>query len=210
MKKIDEDLDLSLIKENDLDKTAAFTDLMSRSERKKYRMEKNNEEATVEFKTDDLVMQVADEKKVEDLKLKKELTKDLKNEKKEKKKKKKSIEEIEEENLEKELSKTQKLLELTSNMNLYDSNKNSSLISAIFLSIIILILLGSYVFSILSASIINEVYLLINGVALLSIVLLYCVIMISTKRFSKIITVIDYIFIILFVIFNLLIYLGII
>lgn len=207
MKKIDEDLDLSLIKENDLDKTAAFTDLMSRSERKKYRMEKNNEEATVEFKTDDLVMQVADEKKVEDLKLKKELTKDLKNEKK---KKKKSIEEIEEENLEKELSKTQKLLELTSNMNLYDSNKNSSLISAIFLSIIILILLGSYVFSILSASIINEVYLLINGVALLSIVLLYCVIMISTKRFSKIITVIDYIFIILFVIFNLLIYLGII
>lgn len=210
MKKIDEDLDLSLIKENDLDKTAAFTDLMSRSERKKYRMEKNNEEATVEFKTDDLVMQVADEKKVEDLKLKKELTKDLKNEKKEKKKMKKSIEEIEEENLEKELSKTQKLLELTSNMNLYDSNKNSSLISAIFLSIIILILLGSYVFSILSASIINEVYLLINGVALLSIVLLYCVIMISTKRFSKIITVIDYIFIILFVIFNLLIYLGII
>lgn len=210
MKKIDEDLDLSLIKENDLDKTAAFTDLMSRSERKKYRMEKNNEEATVEFKTDDLVMQVADEKKVEDLKLKKELTKDLKNEKKEKKKKKKSIEEIEEENLEKELSKTQKLLELTSNMNLYDSNKNSSLISAIFLSIIILILLGSYVFSILSASIINEVYLLINGVSLLSIVLLYCVIMISTKRFSKIITVIDYIFIILFVIFNLLIYLGII
>jgi len=91
-----EDLDLSLIKENDLDKTAAFEDLMTRAERKKYLEEKRKlEDKTVEFQTEDLMEHISEEKKVEEKIEAKEETiveenKDKNNKKNKKKKDKKN------------------------------------------------------------------------------------------------------------------------
>ena len=66
------EMDLSIIKENDLENTATFTDLMSRKERKKHKKEKdiNLEENTknedsMEFETEELSSQIAENKTVE-------------------------------------------------------------------------------------------------------------------------------------------------
>lgn len=220
MKKNENNIDLSLIKENDLDKTSTFTDLMSRSERKKYLKEKEIEDNTMDFQTEEIALQVAEEKRITNFEeeVKKTEKENLKKQneinakKKSNKEKKKSLKEQEEE-FEEELSKTKELFALTNNINLFkDENKhNGNIINIVIQSLFIITMLTYYILSIVFTEFQdNQLYLLINGISTLVAVLIYCIISISKNKLVKIFSVFNYLIIIGFIIFNTLIYLDII
>lgn len=220
MKKDENNIDLSLIKENDLDKTSTFTDLMSRSERKKYLKEKEIEDNTMDFQTEEIALQVAEEKRITNFEeeVKKTEKENLKKQneinakKKSNKEKKKSLKEQEEE-FEEELSKTKELFALTNNINLFkDENKhNGNIINIVIQSLFIITMLTYYILSIVFTEFQdNQLYLLINGISTLVAVLIYCIISISKNKLVKIFSVFNYLIIIGFIIFNTLIYLDII
>lgn len=220
MKKEENNIDLSLIKENDLDKTSTFTDLMSRSERKKYLKEKEIEDNTMDFQTEEIALQVAEEKRITNFEeeVKKTEKENLKKQneinakKKSNKEKKKSLKEQEEE-FEEELSKTKELFALTNNINLFkDENKhNGNIINIVIQSLFIITMLTYYILSIVFTEFQdNQLYLLINGISTLVAVLIYCIISISKNKLVKIFSVFNYLIIIGFIIFNTLIYLDII
>ena len=232
-----EELDLSLIKENDIDKTAAFEDLMTRSERRKYKKDKELKiEETVEFKTEDLMEHISEGKKAEEkieekeekAKEMKEKEKEEKNKKKKKDKKKnkkdKKEEVIEDEKENKkeevvekvnELELTKQLAELTTNdeMQMIDIEKDDkkiSVVNNIFLFLFTLATFGYFIYSNVSNLINDDDISLINNILISSIVFLYCIVMITTKKLHVVASFLAYILIIIFTAVNALIYFDII
>ena len=193
-------IDLSDIKDDDLDKTGSFTDLMSRSELKKHNRKK--EEQTQELKE---ILNIDDDEKLDKKKKKKILKEEKKLEKKAIKEIKEEIENdtIEEDDDLKNLSKTQKLLDLTNEIklsmlnnvdeNIKDEKKKFKIGNLIFMDILIIISLAYYIYSILFTNVQkNQLYILIGGVIILLMIMLFCISAVTGKKVSTFFSVINY------------------
>ncbi len=219
-------IDLSDIKEDEMDKTASFTDLMSREELKERKRIKE-EEQTRELK--EILMNDDDKKE-----LRKELKKKEKREKRIAKEEKrlesiatKEINDkikdntlVDDEDL-KDLTKTQKLLDLTneikvSMLNNVDENikvekKKFGIGNILISDLLIIISLAFYIYSILFTNYQNnQLYLLIGGLIILSMIMFFCISIISSKTLSKVFSVFIYLIFIGYILFNLILVLGII
>ena len=219
-------IDLSDIKEDEMDKTASFTDLMSREELKERKRIKE-EEQTRELK--EILMNDDDKKE-----LRKELKKKEKREKKIAKEEKrlesiatKEINDkikdntlVDDEDL-KDLTKTQKILDLTneikvSMLNNVDENikvekKKFGIGNIVISDLLIIISLAFYIYSILFTNYQNnQLYLLIGGLIILSMIMFFCISIISSKTLSKVFSVFIYLIFIGYILFNLILVLGII
>lgn len=212
-------VDLSDIKDNDMDKTASFTDLMSRSEKLEHKRLKE-EEKTRELK--EILMNEDDKKKLmkEERKRKKNEKKNAKEvfklEQKDEKTINKNIDEINNN----ELSKTQRLMDMTNEIKLSMINNTSNNINnnkilgiggIIVNDILIIISLVYYIYSILFTNIQNnQVYLLIGGIIILAMIIFFCISIIANKTLSKIFTILNYFIFICYIFFNLILVIGII
>ena len=216
-------IDLSDIKENDLDNTASFTDLMSREEIKK-RKKIKEEEKTQELK--EILMNDEDKKRLKKEKKKKEKMID----KKEKKLEKTAIKEFNDKSKKntlmddediRDITKTQRFLDLTneikvSMLNNVDENikpkeKKFSIGNIVISDIIIIISLAFYIYSILFTNYQNnELYLLIGGLIILAMIMFFCISTISGRILLKIFSVLIYLLFIGYILFNLILVLGII
>ena len=215
MKSKERYIDLSDIKDDDLDKTGSFTDLMSRSELK--RRERKKEE-TQELKE---ILNIDDE--VDKKKKKKILKEEKKLEKKALKEIKEEIENntIEEDEDLKNLSKTQKLLDLTNEIklsmlnnvdeNIKEEKKKFRIGNLIFMDLLIIISLAYYIYSILFTNVQqNQLYILIGGIIILVMIMLFCISAVTSKNVSTFFSIINYLVFIAFILFNLTLVLGII
>lgn len=205
-------IDLSDIKENDLDKTSSFVDLMSKKERKnrnKQYEEENNKNSDDNF--DDIEEMVSEKKRstkdlTVDVEKAKEELKDLyDNSETEKVLENKEIQEKED-----NLAKTQ-LLELTKQMkfNLEENklaNKEKKKKGISILNIIgeiNLLCIGYYIYLLLFTTFQdNRNNYLINGFIIVSLVLLFGLSIITRKNVSKFFNVLNVIVIIGFIAFN--------
>ena len=207
-------IDLSDIKDDDLDKTASFTDLMSRSEKKEHERKKIEEETQ---KLKEILMNDED---------KKELKKREKKKKKESRKREIENKKIEErkENIESNLSKTQKIIDLTNeiklsmlnnveeNINTDDKEEKKFKIGNIVVTdFLIIISLAYYIYTIIFTNInISQLYLLIGGAIIISMIFLFCLSIISKRILSKIFSILIYLIFIGYILFNLILVFGII
>ena len=216
-------IDLSDIKENDLDNTASFTDLMSREEIKK-RKKIKEEEKTQELK--EILMNDEDKKRLKKEKKKKEKM----IAKEEKRLEKTAIKEFNDKSKKntlmddediRDITKTQRFLDLTneikvSMLNNVDENikpkeKKFSIGNIVISDIIIIISLAFYIYSILFTNYQNnELYLLIGGLIILAMIMFFCISTISGRILSKIFSVLIYLLFIGYILFNLILVLGII
>ena len=186
---IKDNVDLSIIKENDLDKTATFTDLLSRKERKQHKREKNydvindNEDNSIEFKTEELSSQIAENKTVEITeKERKKIITEAKLE-----------EPVKEDVIEKPVK------------------EHHNILNTIFISLIIMIFIGLFVYAIIyTDSLSKDLYLLIDGISLMILIFNYCLMTISKRKAAIFFTIINYLIIIGIITFNILIYFKII
>ena len=206
-------IDLSDIKDDDLDKTGSFTDLMSRAEKKEHERKKLEEE-TRELK--EILMN--DEEK-------KELRKKKKKEKRKKKEENNEIENIEpikEEKIENHLNRTQKFLDLTNEIKLSMLNnveeninvkeeKKFKIGNIVITDFLIIASLAYYIYTIIFTNIeISQLYLLIGGSIILSMIFLFCLSIISKRILSKVLSILIYLIFIGYILFNLILVLGII
>ena len=216
-------IDLSDIKENDLDNTASFTDLMSREEIKK-RKKIEEEEKAQELK--EILMNDEDKKRLRKEKKKKEKM----IAKEEKRLEKTAIKEFNDKSKKntlmddediRDITKTQRFLDLTneikvSMLNNVDENikpkeKKFSIGNIVISDIIIIISLAFYIYSILFTNYQNnELYLLIGGLIILAMIMFFCISTISGRIMSKIFSVLIYLLFIGYILFNLILVLGII
>lgn len=196
--------DLSDIKENDLESTSSFVDLMSRSERKNHmKKKKSYEEKQKELKEilfEDENNKVKNTKK--DNKRKEQLNKIAKSDIDDKPKVK--------------LENTTKFKEfkdeVTSSVydNLEDNiNKNKDnkygIGNIIIIGIFIILSLTYYIYSILFTNIqTNDTYLLIEGVIILSMITFFCISIVCGKILYRILSVLNYLIFIGFIVFNIL------
>ena len=196
-------IDLSDIKEFDLDKTSSFTDLMSRSERRNRLRQKelNGEIEFTETNNNDIEEMIDERKKS---------TKDLTIQLEKAKQEYKSIEKNEDD----ELSKTQ-ILELTRQMkfNLKDNikeerKKGYNYIT--FIGIFILIALAYFIYSLLFTNYLdNEIFLLINCGIILLMFLLFGITLLTTKRNNKFLAILNFLILLGYIAFNVLYFFNI-
>ena len=219
-------IDLSDIKDDEMDKTASFTDLMSREELK-MRKRIKEEEKTRELK--EILMNDDDKKELKKEKKKKEKI-DKKIRKQEKRLENIATKEInnkikdntlvDDEDL-KDLTKTQKLLDLTDEIkvsmhNNVDENikvekKKFGIGNIVISDILIIISLAFYIYSILFTNYQNnQFYLLIGGLIILAMIMFFCISIISSKTLSKVFSILIYLIFIGYILFNLILVLGII
>lgn len=198
-------IDLSDIKEDDLDKTSSFTDLMTRSERKMRKKQKELEQKeNVEAENKDDIESMVEERK----KSTKDLTIELEKAKEEydNSLNKKSLEDEKEESI----SKTQ-ILELTRQMK-FNFNENKEENNKIkkrgisFLNIIgeiNLLCIGYYIYLLVFTNYQEEQQnYLINGGLIVLLVLLFGISVVTNKKVSKFFNVINILAIIGFIVFN--------
>lgn len=190
-------IDLSDIKENDLDKTSSFTDLMSRSERKK-RKKEITEDTVIPDNND--ILEMLQEKK----KSTKDLTLELEKAKKDYQNK------IDEEKQEQELGKTQ-ILELTRQMkfnfeetkkeNINKKKKGLSILNII--GEINLLCIGYYIYILVFTNYQDsELNYMFTGGLIVLLVLLFGLSVITNKKTSKFFNILNILVIITFIIFN--------
>ena len=190
-------IDLSDIKENDLDKTSSFTDLMSRTERKRRKIEK--EEKSFLYDNNNDIEEMIEERK----KSTKDLTIELE-------KAKKEYNNQTEENL----GKTQ-ILELTRQMR-FNVNENikeerkKGYNFITFIGIFILIALAYFIYSLIFTNYLdNNLFILIDCAIILLMVLLFGISILTTKRNNKFLSVLNLLILIGYISFNVLTALGI-
>ena len=216
-------IDLSDIKENDLDNTASFTDLMSREEIKK-RKKIEEKEKTQELK--EILMNDEDKKRLKKKKKKKEKM----IAKEEKRLEKTAIKEFNDKSKKntlmddediRDITKTQRFLDLTNEIkvsmlnnvdeNIKNKEKKFSIGNIVISDIIIIISLAFYIYSILFTNYQNnELYLLIGGLIILAMIMFFCISTISGRILSKIFSVLIYLLFIGYILFNLILVSGII
>ena len=185
-------IDLSDIKENDLEKTSSFVDLMSRSERRKRQLEK--EENNIASANNDIEDMVEERKRS---------TKDLTIE----------LEKIKRKETEEKLKNTQKL-ELTRQMKFNvkenvkeERKKGYNYIT--FIGIFILIALAYFIYSLIFTNYLdNEKFLLIDSGIILLMFLLFGITILTTKKNNKFLSVLNLLILIGYIIFNALNILG--
>lgn len=220
-------IDLSDIKDDELDKTGSFTDLMSRTEKKEHERMKE-EEKTRELK--EILMNDDDKKEIkQENKRKKQKERIIAKE--EKRLEKEAIKDIQKElkdnslNKAKDLAsldKTQKFLDLTNeiklsmlnnvNDNIKDTKQKKFGIGNIIVTdVLIIISLAYYIYSILFTNVqTSQLYLLIGGLIILCMIMFFCISIISNRTISKIFSILNYLIFIGYVLFNLILVIGII
>ena len=186
-----EAVDLSLIKESDLDNTATFTDLLSRKERKQRQKDKDIElkeiddtisDNSAEFKTEELSSQISENKTVE-------ITEEEKQ----------------------EIINNAKLVEEDNEVFEEEPKKHNNIFNTVFISLIIIAFIGLFVYAILYTSFIDEdLYLIINGGLLVLLVFNYCLMTITSNKASIFFASISYLLIVATIVVNSLIYFKII
>lgn len=186
-------IDLSDIKENDLDKTSSFSDLMTRSERKK------RKEAKLEIQ--ELEINDIEEMIEEKRKSTKDLTKELKNIKDYDNEKKKNDDED-------ALGKTQ-ILELTRQMkfNLEEAkleNKKKKGVSVLnVIGEVNLLCIGYYIYLLVFTSYQDEQNnYLINGGLIILLVLLFGMSVVTNKTVRKVFNILNVLALLSFIVFN--------
>ena len=206
------DLDLSYLKDDELENTSSFVDLMSRSERKKRQESKLNK----------------DQEELKEI-LFKESNKKVKNKKKDKKRKeqlnkiaKSEYDKPKVEKIDNTLYNTNRFKDFTDDVketvydNLEDNinidNKKTTygigniLVNGIF----IIASLVFYIYSILFTNIqSDETYLLIGGLIILGMIAMFCISIVSGKILYHILSILNYLTFIGYIIFNLLLVIGI-
>ena len=194
------DIDVSLLKEDDLDSTASFVDLMSRSERKQKDKEKRKKEEELRK-----ILFDEDKKKVKNTK------KDLK--------RKEDLNKIARSGIEKpkfNLENTNKFHEMTEAVldNVEDNiNKESNkygIGNIIVSGILIIMSLGYFIYSILFTNIqVEQTNLMIDGGILLAMIMFFCISIICGKTLYKILSVFNYLIFIGYILFNIIVILKI-
>lgn len=190
-------IDLSDIKENDLDKTSSFTDLMSRSERKKRNEEKI--EVIVEKIDNDIEDMIKEKKKnTKDLTLELEKVKNEYNN------------QIKEENNTDELGKTQ-ILELTRQMkfNFEETKKENNTKKKKGVSVlniigeVNLLCIGYYIYLLVFTNYQDsEFNYMVTGGIIVLLVLLFGLSVVTSKKLSKFFNILNILAIISFIAFN--------
>lgn len=185
-------IDLSDIKENDLEKTSSFVDLMSRSERRKRQLEKEGN--NIEFANNDIEDMIEERKRS---------TKDLTIE----------LEKIKRKESEEKLENTQ-ILELTRQMkfnvkeNIKEERKKGYNYIT-FIGTFILIALTYFIYSLLFTSYLdNKMFLLIDSGIILLMFLLFGITILTTKKNNKFLSVLNLLILFGYIIFNALNVLG--
>lgn len=188
-------LDLSDIKENDLDKTSSFTDLMTRSQR---RLRKDKSDFIISDNND--IEDMIEEKK----RSTKDLTMELEKVKKEYNK------QIEEKNNDEELSKTQ-ILELTRQMKFNfeeikkeNSKKKKNGVSLLnIIGEVNLFCIGYYIYLLVFTNYQDkEINYIIAGGIIVLLVLLFGLSVVTNKKLSKIFNILNILTILTFIGFN--------
>lgn len=186
-------LDLSDIKENDLDKTSTFTDLMTRTERK---ARKNEKEDFLKSNNNDIIDMVEERKKST-----KDLTIDLEKAKKEYKR---------EISKDEELGKTQ-ILELTRQMKFnFEETKKENIIkkkNGVTLLNIIgitnLLCIGYYIYLLVFTNYQDsQINYLITGALIVLLVFLFGLSVVTNKGTSKFFKILNILAILGFIAFN--------
>lgn len=185
-------IDLSDIKENDIDKTSSFTDLMTRSERKNRMLEKEK------YDIDDIENMIDERKKST-----KDLTIELEKAKSEYKSR---INEVDERKLE-----NTQILEITRQMKFnFEENKKDNVkknkkgISALnIIGEINLLCIGYYIYLLVFTNYQDnkQNYILTGGIIIL-LVLLFGLSIVTRKKISKLFNILNIITIIVFIVFN--------
>ena len=187
-------LDLSDIKENDLDKTSTFTDLMTRTERKNRKKEK--EENILETNNNDIEDMIEEKKKST-----KDLTIDLEKAKQEYKK---------EINKDEELGKTQ-ILELTRQMKFNfeetkkenSTNKKNGVTLLNIIGITNLLCIGYYIYLLTFTNYQDsQTSYLITGGLIVLLVFLFGLSVVTNKGASKFFKILNILAILAFITFN--------
>lgn len=187
-------IDLSDIKEDELDKTASFTDLMSRSERRKRKKEKKKDEEIEDNNdrednhTNEEMVNVSELENIEEVLDRTEkyetLTKDIEN----------NIDTIEDE--------TDEIFE-DDNINNYGSGM--MIASGLFLIISTFIFLYVILFT---SYLSKQTFLYVDIISLLSMYFIFSISIIVNKKGSKFLSVIIYLSFIYFTVFNALLLLN--
>ena len=197
-----EAIDLSDIKDYDLDKTSSFTDLMSRSERKNRKIEKEKELLEEKNNTsNDDVLDMVDEKK----KSTKDLTLELEKAKKE------YNNELKKDDISNDdLGKTQ-ILDLTRQMKFNfektkeenNINKKHGISILNVIGEVNLLCIGYYIYLLVFTNYQDEkTNYLINGGIIISLVLLFGLSVVSKKGLSKFFNILNILALIAFIAFN--------
>ena len=194
-------IDLSDIKENDLDKTSSFTDLMSRSERKMRKKQLTEEDIdnTIDTNNND-IEEMIDEKK----KSTKDLTLELEKAKEEYKTQK--LEKVNEEDFGKtqilELTRQMKFnLEETKKENTSKNKKGISLLNII--GTFNLLCIGFYIYLLVFTNYQDdELGYMITGGIIVLLVLLFGLSVVTSKKVSKFFKFLNILTIISFIAFN--------
>lgn len=190
-------IDLSDIKEEDLDKTSSFTDLMTRSERRKRKIEKEEEYLISDNNNDIEDMIIEKKKSTKDLTI--ELEKAKEGYKKELKK-----------DNEEDLGKTQ-ILELTRQMkfNFEETKKENNKKKKKGISIlnvigeVNLLCIGYYIYLLVFTNYQdNEFNYLITGGIIVLLVLLFGLSVVTNKKASKFFNILNILAILAFIVFN--------
>ena len=186
-------VDLSLIKESDLDKTATFTDLLSRKERKQHKknkdvdlkeIEDNVEDNSIEFKTEELSSQISESKTVE-------ITEEEKQ----------------------EIIKEAKLVDEDNEEDFVDIvyKKHNNIFNTIFISLLVMASIAAFVYAIIYTNFLeDDLYLLINGISLVVLVFNYCLMTINSNKAAIFFAIMNYLLIVAAITFNSLIFFEII
>ena len=193
-------IDLSDIKDNDLDKTSSFTDLMTRSERKNRKLEKEKE--LLEENNNDDILDMVDERK----KSTKDLTIELEKAKEEYNNNATTKKSSDDE----DFGKTQ-ILDLTRQMkfnfektkeeNVEKKKNGVSILNVI--GEVNLLCIGYYIYLLVFTNYqdIRSNYL-INGSIIVALVLLFGLSVISKKGLSKFFNILNILAILAFILFN--------
>ncbi len=199
-------IDLSDIKKNDLDSTSSFIDLMSRQElREREKKKQNYEQKQKELK--EILFEEEQNKvrnKKRDEKRKKQLNKIAKSG-------------IDDQKQKKKLENTTKFKEFKNDVkssvydNLEDNIKNTGentkygIGNIIVIGLFIIISLVYYIYSILFTNIqTNDTYLLMGGLIILVMITFFCISIVCGKILYKILSVLNYLIFIGYIVFNLL------
>lgn len=178
-------IDLSDIKENDLDKTSTFKDLMSRSERKKREKEKLNE---VNNNTNDIVDMLEEKKKS---------TKDLE-----------KIKENDEEPSSTQILELTRQMKFNINENIKEERKKGYNYIT-YTGIFNLIALAYFIYALLYTNYLdNEIFLVINGSIILFMFLIFDISILTSKKTNKVLSIFNFLILIGYITFNLLNILG--
>ena len=146
-KMIEEEVDLSIIKKNDLEDTASFTDLMSRKERKKHKKEKEDLteefevkklEDSMEFETEDLASQIAENKTVE-------ITED-------------EVKEL----MNADLSKEDELEDINDS-DFKEEKEHKNIFNTVLISLVIIVFIGLFVYAIINTKYLEKDLYLISS-----------------------------------------------